>query len=246
MSVTATAPIPATGQKVLEVARKHVGENYVLGVLVPKNNAGWTGAWDCAEFASWLIFQASAILYGCDRDFGDPATADAFTGYWDRDAKSLGQIISIEHAARTPGAAVLRIPQIGATGHIVISDGVGGTVEAHSPRDGVIQSALDNRRWDMGILVPGIVYTQGSVVPVPAPGGVIYRLATPMMTGEKVQEIQQALKAAGFDPGVIDGEFGPHTHAAVVAFQLSRGLIADGEVGPQTAAALAAFSSHRN
>ncbi len=62
MSVTATAPIPATGQKVLEVARKHVGENYVLGVLVPKNNAGWTGAWDCAEFASWLIFQASATL----------------------------------------------------------------------------------------------------------------------------------------------------------------------------------------
>src|SRR5712692_7871246 len=128
MSVTATAPIPATGQKLLQVARQHVGEKYIFGVLVPKNNAGWTGAWDCAEFASWLIFQASATLYGCDRDFGDPATADAFTGYWDRDAKSLGQIISIEHAARTPGAAVLRIPQIGATGHIVISDGVGGTV----------------------------------------------------------------------------------------------------------------------
>src|SRR5260370_7239745 len=203
------------------MAREGIGEEYVLGVLVPENNSAWTGPWDCSEFASWVVFQTSATLYGCDRDFGNPANADAFTGYWDRYAKSLGQIISIEQAARTPGAAVLRIPQTGATGHIVISDGTGGTVEAHSSKDGVIKSALANRRWDMGILVPEIAYTQGSVVPVPPPGTVIYRLATPMMTGEKVQEIQQSLKPARFDPRQIDGQFAPHTHSSVVAFQLS-------------------------
>jgi len=238
MSATEPAPVSVAGEKVLQIARQHVGEKYVLGVLVPKNNAGWTGPWDCAEFASWAIFQAAATLYGCDRDFGDPATADAFTGYWERDAKSLGQVISIEQAARTPGAAVLRVPQVGAIGHIVISDGLGGTVEAHSSKDGVIESVLANRRWDMGILVPGIAYTQGSDVPVPPPNTVIYRLTLPMMTGDKVRQIQQALEAAGFNPGPIDGEFGPHTHAAVVAFQLSNGLLPDGEVGPQTAAAL--------
>lgn len=237
MSATGPAPVSATGERVLQIARQPVGEKYVLGVLAPKNNARWTAPWDCAEFASWLVFQAAATLYGCDRDFGDPATADAFTGYWERDAKSLGQVISIEQAARTPGAAVLRVPQVGAIGHIVISDGLGGTVEAHSSRDGVIESTLANRRWDMGILVPGIIYSQGSAVPVAAPSAVIYRL-TPLMTGDKVQEIQQKLKAAGFDPGTVDGEFGPHTHAAVVAFQLSHGLAAEGEVGTQTAAAL--------
>jgi peptidoglycan hydrolase-like protein with peptidoglycan-binding domain len=59
-----------------------------------------------------------------------------------------------------------------------------------------------------------------------------------MMTGDPVRLIQQALKSAGCDPGVIDGEFGPHTHAAVVAFQLLHALVPDGEVGPKTAAEL--------
>ncbi len=238
MSATGTAMLLASGERLLQLARQHVGEKYVLGALAPKNNADWKGPWDCAEFASWLTYQTAATLYGCDRDFGDPATADAFTGFWERDAKTSGQIVSIEQAGRTPGAFVLRVPQPGAIGHIVISDGAGGTVEAHSSKDGVIQSVVGGRRWDMGVLVPAITYTQGSAVPISPPSTVIYRLTAPLMTGDKVKEIQQKLKAAGFDPGSIDGEFGPHTHAAVVAFQLSLGMLPDGEVGPQTASAL--------
>ena len=53
-----------------------------------------------------------------------------------------------------------------------------------------------------------------------------------------MQEIQQKLKNRGFTPGPIDGDFGPNTHAAVVSFQASRGLVIDGEVGPITARAL--------
>ena len=238
MSSAGSVPFFATGQDVLQLAQRHVSEKYVLGVLVPKDNPLWTGPWDCAEFASWLIFQTAKILYGCDRDYGDPSTADAYTGYWERDAKTRGQIISIDQAARTPGAAVLRIPQPGATGHIVISDGLGGTVEAHSSKDGVIQSTLADRRWNAGIQISGIAYTEGPSIAVAGPTTDIYRLKTPLMAGNKILEIQQALKAAGFDPGLIDGEFGPHTQAAVVAFQIVNGLIADGEVGSKTAASL--------
>ena len=232
---TLTDSSEASGEAILQLARQHLGEKYILGALAPKNNQNWKGPWDCAEFASWLVFQAAAKLYGCNRDFGNPATADAFTGFWERDAKNLGELVSIEQAARTAGAAVLRIPPPGAIGHIVISDGAGGTVEAHSSTDGVIKSILSNRRWDTGIFVPGIQYAQGPDVLVAPPQTAVYRLMMPIMIGNQVRKIQQKLKAAGFDPGTIDGEFGPHTHAAVVAFQLSSGLLADGEVGPQTA-----------
>ena len=53
-----------------------------------------------------------------------------------------------------------------------------------------------------------------------------------------VRELQQALASAGYDPGSVDGTFGPRTEAAVTAFQQDNGLSADGVVGPETAAAL--------
>ena len=150
----------------------------------------------------------------------------------------LPSTLPAEEAAKTEGAFVLRIPPPGSIGHVVVSDGTGGTVEAHSSADGVIAGSLANRRWDMGILVPGINYDAGSPVPVPTPKHTIYRLTTPLMTGSTVKKIQEALQARRFDPGLMDGIFGPHTQAAVIAFQLESGLVGDGEVGPITEAAL--------
>lgn len=230
--------MPPTGADLVNLASKHVGEKYHLGIMVPKDNANWIGPWDCAEFASWVVFQAAGVLYGCFNDFSNPSTADAYTGYWDRDAGVLGNIITLEEAARTPGAAVLRRPAPGAIGHVVFSDGKGGTVEAHSSADGVITSTLAERRWDMGILVPEIKYQAVDPVTVVPPATTIYRLMTPLMHGTVVQQIQAALKSNTCDPGTQDGVFGPHTEAAVVAFQLSRGLTPDGEVGLITAKAL--------
>jgi putative chitinase len=59
-------------------------------------------------------------------------------------------------------------------------------------------------------------------------------------SGPDVRDLQQKLKALGFDPNGTDGNFGPGTRAAVVAFQQSKGLQADGIAGPATLAALQA------
>ena len=56
--------------------------------------------------------------------------------------------------------------------------------------------------------------------------------------GDDVKGLQQLLIANGFDPGPVDGDFGPRTNAAVVAYQKARGLTVDGVVGPQTWGAL--------
>ena len=53
-------------------------------------------------------------------------------------------------------------------------------------------------------------------------------------SGPKVLELQQRLKQLGFNPGKLDGDFGPGTEAAVMAFQKSEGLLVDGAVGPRT------------
>jgi hypothetical protein len=227
----------ASGTDLLQLARKHEDEQYVFGVLAPKDNSAWKGPWDCAEFVSWLVFQTAGLLYGCDPANPNPSTADAYTGYWAHDAATKGRTVPWAEAAGIAGAAILRAPgSIG--GHIVVSDGTGGTVEAHSTRRGVIRSTLSGRIWDMGILVPGIDYVSAAAVEVELPDTIIYRLTEPNMAGKTVRAIQRALKKAGFSPGEIDGVYGPHTQAAVFAFQAAKRLTPDGEVGPQTAKAL--------
>src|SRR5437773_658020 len=57
-------------------------------------------------------------------------------------------------------------------------------------------------------------------------------------SGPDVTELQQKLKDLGFDPNGVDGNFGPGTRDAVIAFQQSKGLQADGIAGPATLAAL--------
>jgi uncharacterized protein (TIGR02594 family) len=52
------------------------------------------------------------------------------------------------------------------------------------------------------------------------------------------QDIQNALKAKGFDPGPVDGVSGRMTISAIKAFQAKNGLEVDGIVGPNTAAKL--------
>ena len=57
-------------------------------------------------------------------------------------------------------------------------------------------------------------------------------------TGGPVSDLQRRLTAAGFSPGLADGDFGPATERAVRAFQSARALGVDGIVGPRTWEAL--------
>lgn len=52
--------------------------------------------------------------------------------------------------------------------------------------------------------------------------------------GAVVEELQRRLADEGFDPGPIDGVFGPRTRAAVVAFQRAAAIEPDGVCGPLT------------
>lgn len=56
--------------------------------------------------------------------------------------------------------------------------------------------------------------------------------------GWDVAALQFLLWRRGFSPGAIDGDFGPGTTRAVLAFQRSTGIAADAVAGPQTIRAL--------
>lgn len=53
--------------------------------------------------------------------------------------------------------------------------------------------------------------------------------------------VQLALQNAGFNPGEIDGKFGPRTQKMLQRFQGASGLKADGKVGPKTLKALVRY-----
>ncbi len=227
-----------TGDDIVFLGDKHVGEPYILGTLVPKDDPNYKGPWDCAEFVSWLYYQTFGILYGCDNNHGNPHTADAYGGYWARDAHELGHIITIEEAKATPGAAILRLAGNGEVGHIAVSDGNGGTVEAHGKADGITNSVVDGRRWDMAVLVPGVMYKPNPIMPYRPPSIIIYRLTTPNMVSPEIGKIQAELKQRGFDTDGVDNIYGEKTFNAVKLFQDSVGINPDGEVSALTAAAL--------
>ena len=56
--------------------------------------------------------------------------------------------------------------------------------------------------------------------------------------GTEVKNLQRRLKELGFNPGLIDGDFGLAVQVALTAFQKSKGLLADGIAGQATLGAL--------
>lgn len=63
-------------------------------------------------------------------------------------------------------------------------------------------------------------------------------LRQPMLRGDDVATVQRRLGSLGFDPGKVDGLFGPMTAGALAEFQRNVGMTADGMCGPTTVQAL--------
>lgn len=59
--------------------------------------------------------------------------------------------------------------------------------------------------------------------------------------GKDVEDLQRRLKAVGYNPGEIDGEYGPNTASAVKALQKDADILVDGEFGSDSYAALLAL-----
>lgn len=65
----------------------------------------------------------------------------------------------------------------------------------------------------------------------PAPTALVLKRG---MQGDAVKKLQQALKDLGYYAGVVDGQFGDASAAAVTLFQAQHGLSADGLAGTDT------------
>jgi hypothetical protein len=237
-----------SGEDVIEIGSTRIGQKYILGAQVPLDNPNWKGPWDCAEFTSWCAYQAYGQIFGA----GNPHTvakAEPYSGYWFADAKTKGILISWQDALNIPGAALIRAPTPGKTGHVAFSMGNNdSTLEARGAAFGVgIFTGAAKRPWSVGCLLPGVEYATGDIKPAvlvlndtlaALPSDYLW-LKAPAFKGPHVVALQTAVKTNGVDPGPIDGEFGPMTQAAVSSFQLLKGLEVDGIFGPSTATALA-------
>ncbi|CEJ14762.1 N-acetylmuramoyl-L-alanine amidase CwlH precursor [bacterium YEK0313] len=246
------------GQDIIEVGLSRIRQPYVLGAVVPLDNPHWKGPWDCAEFASWCTYQAYGLIFGAGRA-ARVAKAEPYSGHWYSEAQTRGRVIAWKDALAVPGALLIRAPTAGRIGHVAISMGDHErTLEARGAAFGVgIFNKAAQRPWGIGCLLPGVDYETDGTLPPPKtrprrgpkpkpdlPAGYLW-LTTPNQKGAAIVALQRALAAVGIDPGPIDGEFGPMTHAAVVGFQIVKLLEVDGIVGPNTAATLGlAFPVH--
>jgi peptidoglycan hydrolase-like protein with peptidoglycan-binding domain len=117
----------------------------------------------------------------------------------------------------------------------------------HAPRTGdvvKIQPMSSYSGWDNARRIfDGAGAPSAVAAPVPADTSSATGSLRKGAKGAAVTELQGALKRHGFDPGPIDGDFGPKTEAAVKAFQAAKGLTVDGVVGPQTRQALQAATA---
>ncbi|MEL7604079.1 MAG: peptidoglycan-binding protein, partial [Bacillota bacterium] len=118
--------------------------------------------------------------------------------------------------------------------HVGIFMGDGTVVHAKGRDYGVVREGISKTGWNRYGRLKCL-----SAPAAPAFSRVLVNAGKPYMSGSDVRVVQAALKAAGFDPGAIDGVYGPKTEAAVKAYQAANGLAADGKVGAYTWAKLA-------
>lgn len=136
------------GDMFLDLAATRLGEEYDLGANVPLDDEGWHGPWDCAEFASWVVYQVSGRVFGCVDNNVPISQLEPYSGAWYDDARASANQLSIARASETPGAILIRKARPGKIGHVALSDGSGGTIEAAGAALGVCRRDISGRVWD--------------------------------------------------------------------------------------------------
>lgn len=224
----------ATGKQLIDLAAKHIGEKYLLGATVSFENAGYKGPWGYAEFISWIIYQASGIKLGLTNNNFSIKT-------WNTDVAKSCRKISISEAAQTYGAILFRSPGYkGMTaGHIVFSDGNGGTIEAKSAQDNVCKSVIKGRPWEYGLLVNGIDYelNAGFVFDYGNPPFNFY-VTSPVMSHRIVKDTKKKLAKLDLYHGEENDLYDNEAAIAVSNYQKMKGLTVDGVLGKDTLTSL--------
>ena len=79
------------GAAILDIAKRHLGQDYRFEPTPDYNNPNWPGPFDCAEYVSYCVYRAYEIPYGVAKD--PVKKYNAYSGYWQRDAKRQGTMI---------------------------------------------------------------------------------------------------------------------------------------------------------
>lgn len=137
-----------TGADLVQRALRHLGEAYQLGAAADLEDPDYGGPWDCADFVSWCVYQTFGVKLGLT-SAGHP-----YSGVWIHWAEDPAHSVPLEQAYQTPGAILVRRPHHYGAGHVAISDGEGGTIEARGARYGVVRAKGRGRIWDLaGVIV---------------------------------------------------------------------------------------------
>lgn len=219
----------------LDVARRELGTlEEPPGSNVTKYGRwyGLQAAW-CAMFVSWCAEQSGN---------GDVIPRHAYTptgaayfqqrGRWGS-VPNVGALVYYDVSGMGRISHVGIVESVNADGSWVAIEG--NTNAAGSRTGGGVRRL---RRTTVGTHRGGFGYPQyaaQSAAPALSVGWPTIRRGS---TGDAVRALQEALNrwltAQRRRPLTVDGDFGTNTRAAVVAFQLDRGLDADGIVGPLT------------
>ncbi|RJQ32862.1 MAG: hypothetical protein C4562_02275 [Actinobacteria bacterium] len=99
------------------------------------------------------------------------------------------------------------------------------------------EEAVKQFQQDRGLLIDGVVGEETWAELVEATyfiGDRTLYLSTPFQSGDDIKTIQLWLRSLGFNPGPIDGTYGPKTEEAVKSFQFNYGIDEDGIVSFDT------------
>ena len=147
-----------SADELVTLAMQHVGEKYDWGADVPLEKKNYSGPWDCAEFASWLVYQISGQIIGCTDNKAPLKKVEPYSGAWARDAELSTTKITLAQAALVRGAVLVRKPKNEKPGHVSISRGDGTTIEAMDTTHGVAVGKIAGRKWDVCFKIPGVDY----------------------------------------------------------------------------------------